>query len=199
MKQVFLIHGGDSYESYDEYLISLRDLEIDYERLKLRRGWKDWLVDQMPEADILAPQFPNRQNAQYDEWRILFEKLIPFFGEDTHLVGHSLGAMFLAKYLQESPLDKPISQLILVAAGYNSETEGYGNFRVSSATEMHQSAHQVHLMHSSDDLVVPYTELDKFVDDLPMATVHRFTDRGHFNTETFPELLDILNQKQPSQ
>lgn len=196
MKQVFIIHGGESFSTYDAYLDNLRNRQPDYERLKPQQKWKLWLAEQMPEAEILLPSFPNGDNAVFDEWVIYFEKLLPFFGDDVRLVGHSLGAMFLAKYLQEHTLRQKVRQLILVAAGYDDDSlEDLGSFSVSSATKLYKSADEIHFFHSKDDPVVAYTELAKFQRDLPQAITHVFENRGHFNDTTFPEILYLLKQK----
>ncbi len=194
MKQILIIHGGNSFSSYDAYMSDLRSLEISYDRLKPQKKWKTWLVEQLPDADILLPTFPNGSNAVYEEWVIYFEKLLPFLQNEVYLIGHSLGAMFLAKYLNEVPLNKPVKKLLLVAGGYNEESmEDLGSFKVTSAKNLPQSADEIHLFHSKDDPVVPYSELAKFQADLPNAIVHSFEDRGHFLDESFPELLAILN------
>lgn len=194
MKQILIIHGGDSFSSYDAYIRSLRSLEISYDRLRPQKKWKTWLVEQLPEADVLLPTFPNGSNAVYDEWVIYFEKLLPFLNDEVYLIGHSLGAMFLAKYLNEAPLNKPVKKLLLVAGGYDDESmEDLGSFKVTSAKNLPQSADEIHLFHSKDDPVVPYSELAKFQADLPDAIIHSFENRGHFLDESFPELLAILN------
>lgn len=195
MKQVLIIHGGESFNSYESYLDGLKSKEVDYERLKPQKSWKSWIAEQMPEADVLLPTFPNGYNAVYDEWEIYFEKLLPFLGDDVRLVGHSLGAMFLAIYLNKKPLSRPVRQLILVSGGYDDDTnEELGSFKVSSARNIARSAQEVHLFHSQDDPVVPYAELAKFDRDIPDAIVHRLDNRGHFVDTTFPELLAILKQ-----
>jgi len=195
MKQIFIIHGGDSFNSHDEYLEDLKSKELNYERLKPDKKWRDTVVEAFPDDDILTPTMPNSANAQFDEWKTWFEKMIPFFGDDVRLVGHSLGAMFLAKYLHENPLKKPVKQLVLLAGGYNDGIEDYGSFKIDSARGLEKSALEIHLLHSQDDPVVPFTELAKFEADLPTAQVHTFTDRNHFLDAEFPELIDILKQK----
>ncbi len=195
MKQVVLIHGGNSFSSYGDYKECLLNKSLQYEKLRYHKGWNTWLAEQLPDADVLLPTMPNNQNAVYDEWVIYFEKIQKFFTDDVHLIGHSLGAMFLAKYLHDNTLEKPVKQLVLLAGGYADEsTEDLGSFRVDSATNLEKSAEDVHLFHSQDDPVVSYTELAKYQADLPTATTHSFTDRGHFFTTapTFPELLEIL-------
>ena len=74
MRQVLIIHGGDSFSSYDAYMSDLQALEISYDRLKPQKKWKTWLAEQLPDADVLLPTFPNGFNAVYDEWVIYFEK-----------------------------------------------------------------------------------------------------------------------------
>lgn len=195
MKQIVIIHGGNSYNSYDEYMKGLTELELEYDWLKYSRGWKDAIAETFTDTDILKPDMPNSANAQYSEWKIWFEKIIPFFQNDVRLIGHSLGAMFLAKYLHESPLERPVRQLILLAGGYDDATvEGYGSFALTSATGVEKSADKIHLMHSRDDFVVPFSELAKYQADLPTAQVHEFDNRNHFLDAEFPELIEILQQ-----
>lgn len=196
MKQVVIIHGGDSFSSYESYLENLKSLEISYERLKPQQKWKPWIAKQMPEADVLLPTFPNGYNAVYDEWKIYFEKLIPFLKDDVHLVGHSLGAMFLAKYLNETTLPNKVNQLILIAGQYSTrENDDLGSFIVTSAKNLDESADEIHLFYSKDDPIIDYESVHRFEVDLPHAKSHIFDNRGHFLDETFPELLELLKQK----
>ena len=196
MKQVLIIHGGNSFSSYDSYINDLRSTEIHYQRLMPQRKWKSWIAEQMPEADVLLPTFPNGYNAVYEEWVIYFEKLIPFLGNDVRLVGHSLGAMFLTKYLHEQQLSNKVRQLILIAGQYGERAgDDMGSFLVESATGLEQSAHEIHLFYSKDDPIVDYSGLAAYSADLADVVVHDFDGRGHFLDETFPELLELLKQK----
>lgn len=193
MKQVLIIHGGESFSSYDAYINDLRSMQLDYERLKPRPNWKQWVVKQLPNADVLLLTFPNGYNAVYDEWKIYFEKILPFLDGNVPLVGHSLGAMFLAKYLHKNVLSSRVEQIILIAGRYRTDDENHGGgFIVKNASGVERSSNEVHLFHSEDDPVVEYESLSKFAHDIPGATVHSFTDRGHFLQETFPELLELL-------
>ena len=195
MKQVLIIHGGNSYSSHKEYLDDLKAQQLDYERLKYSKRWKDWLAEQLPDYDVLTPTFPNGTNAQYDEWVIYFEKILPFLRHDYVLIGHSLGGMFLAKYLHTQTLPIKARQIVLVAARYGeTPDDSSGSFLVTSATGLDASTDEVHLFHSKDDPVVDYDNLALFSNDLPYADIHSFDDRGHFNQATFPELLDLIKK-----
>lgn len=195
MKQIWIIHGGDSFSSDERYLEYLKTSSVDYERLKPSKKWRDWLIENMQNADILTPTMPNSANAKFDEWRIYFQKLIPFFTNDVQLVGHSLGAMFLAKYLESHPLPRKVKRVILIAGGYDDAAHDYGSFRLSSVKNLPESADEIHLFHSRDDFVVPFSELAKLRNDLPDAHVHVFDDRNHFLDSEFPELLELVKQK----
>lgn len=195
MKQVVIINGGNSFSSYEAYLNDLTAMSIDYNRLLPKKRWRDWIADQLTDSDVLLPSFPNSQNAVYEEWKIYFEKIIPLLGDDVSLVGHSLGAMFLAKYLQDNPLHNRVKRLVLIAPGYNDDSlEDLGSFEITSASNLVASTDEIHLFHSEDDPVVSFGELAKFHADIPTAQTHTFADRGHFLDETFPELLEILQQ-----
>jgi len=195
MKQILIIHGGDSFSSYEVYLENLRAKELDYDSLKLQKKWKTWIAEQLPEIDVLLPTFPNGYNATYEEWKIYFEKLIPFFGDDTHLIGHSLGAMFLTKYLHEDTLPQKVRRLILVAGQYGErDGDDMGSFLVESAQGIDKSAQEIHLFYSQDDPIIDYASLAAYQEDIPTATAHIFNNRGHFLDETFPEILELLQK-----
>jgi predicted alpha/beta hydrolase family esterase len=196
MSQILFIHGGDSYTSYDEYRENLMSLQMDYERLKYIKGWRSWVAEQLPDDDVLTPSFPNSSSAQYDEWVIYFEKILPFLHDGYSLVGHSLGGMFLAKYLHTHVLPVKARRIVLIAPRYGeSDHDTSGSFLVESALGVERSAEQVHLFHSKDDKVVEFESLARFATDIPSAITHTFDDRGHFKGPTFPELLEILQQK----
>ena len=181
MKQIVHIHGGSPFDSYERYLSALRNNPLTYESLFRKTKWRDWLAVTMTDFDVLLPTMPNKQNARYSEWKIYFEKLLPLLGNDVQLIGSSLGGIFLAKYLHENPLSTPVTRLILIAAPYDDAThEDLGDFILPSATGLEKSAKEIHLFHSKDDPVVPFTELAKFQSDLPSAKSHVFVDRGHF-------------------
>lgn len=194
MKQILVIHGGNSYNSQKSYLNALRTMEIDYRRLiDHTQKWREWLAKELPHDDVLLPSFPNKDNAQYDEWVIYFNKIIPYLTENITLIGYSLGAMFLTKYCNTYTLPILADKIILIAPTYDDDTSGQlGSFSITSAKKVAKNAKSVHLFHSEDDPISPYNELAKFKADMPLAIVHTFINRGHFFQPTFPELLDVI-------
>ena len=114
MKQLLYIHGGNLTKDNDELLKIMATREINpFEEKKRRR---QTLQDRLPEFVVIKPEMPNKDMARYSTWKLWFEKYIPFLeAENLVLVGHSLGAMFLTKYLAENEFSIQISQLHLVA------------------------------------------------------------------------------------
>lgn len=123
-----------------------------------------------------------------------FEKVVPFLRDDVILIGHSLGASFLTRYLAEEPFPVRIKATLLVAGAYSTDMEEMTEEFAAPASLalLARRGGQVFLYHSEDDLVVPFAELAKYQTALPGATTRVFSDRGHFNQETFPELVEDI-------
>lgn len=172
---------------------ALRNMTLDYESLLPFMGWKLWLADELVAHDILLPSMPSKFNAKYEEWEILFSKVVPLLRSDSTLVGHSLGGIFLAKYLSNHLPKHPYKQLILVAAPYDNESkESLNGFKVDNVASLKNAFERIDLLYSTDDPVVPLDEMNKYIGDIPSAEAYTFTDKQHFNTPTFPELVDII-------
>lgn len=197
-RQVFVIHGGNAFEKCEEYLERLKTKDISLEKLR-SRGWKMQLGEKLgDDFDVLNPQMPNQQNARYLEWKIWFERLVPLMATEVILVGHSLGGLFLAKYLSENKLPHRILGVFLVAAPYNTPTQHPKvDFIITEKLDLFaKQAGKIFLYHSTDDTIVPYSNALEYQKALPSATLRTFDDRVHFNGEDFPELeedIRVLN------
>lgn len=176
----------------------LKRYQIDLSQYILGRGdWKSRLGEQLGEGyEIVKPEIPCRWNAKYPEWQIWFEKFIPYLNDGVILIGHSLGGTFLAKYLAENKFPKRIKGVFLVAAPFDdTPDEALVDFSLPKSLKgLENQAEKTFLYHSSDDPVVPFSHLAKYAIGINNAMIKEFTDRGHFNQEEFPELLeDIKN------
>lgn len=197
-QQVVIIYGGHTHDSYEEYLEYLRAYELDFER-QGSVGWKQNLPERLGgEFEVVAPSMPCKQNAKYLEWKIWFEKFIPFLHDGVILIGHSLGGLFLVKYLSENHLTVSVRATFLVGAPFELTTrrpDGLGDFVLGDDLSRFVSqAGDVVIYHSHDDEIVPYSSGQKYLESLPRAHLETFEDRGHFNQETFPELEDKLRE-----
>jgi predicted alpha/beta hydrolase family esterase len=198
MTQVFVIHGGTSaFPTHKEFLGYLENKELEFERLEFR-GWKEHLQDNLGvDYKVVQPRMPNRESARYDEWKIWFEKFVPFMQDGLALVGHSLGGLFLAKYLSEETLPKKVTATFLLAAPFDSGGRdrqkriiAAGFSLPKSIEKFSEQAGKIFLYHNKDDAIVNFEELKKYQGALPKAEVRVFEDRNHFfSQKEFPELV----------
>ena len=197
-KQIVVIHGGDTFEKYEEFLSFLKNFQIDPDYFK-KKGWKDTLQDKLGEDfEVIAPNMPNKINAKYLEWKIWFEKYFQFLSEEVVFIGHSLGGTFLAKYISENSFPKKIKALLLVAAPFDDEDsdEFLNDFALPvSLAKITEQVDKIYLFHSKDDPVVPFEQVNKYKKALPNSEIIAFTDRQHFNQELFPELVELLKKE----
>lgn len=196
-KQIVIIHGGDTYDTYEEYLEELKNATIEDLSSLSKKGWKDRLQENLGDTyDVITPKMPNKGNAKYLEWKIWFEKIIPLLNDDIILIGYSLGGIFLAQYLSENIFPKTIRGVFLVAAPHDDASSPYSlaDFVLPQNLDLFQTqSNTITLYHSKDDYVVPFKDLERYKEKLPQARSVIFEDKGHFNQETFSELVsDIL-------
>ncbi len=193
-KQVFIIHGGDTFKTYEEYLLFLKDWEIDFEKYKEnKKNWKINLQEELgDEFEVIAPKMPNKINAKYLEWKIWFEKFIPYITEGVILVGHSLGGSFLVKFLSENDMPKKIRGTFLVAPVYDEDSDDYSlaDFKLpDNLSGFEKQGGQIFIYHSEDDPVVPFNNLGKFKEKLISAKTIIFKNKQHFGQEKLPEIV----------
>ncbi len=198
-KQIIIIHGGDTFDTYKEYLSFLKKWKIDFARYKSpKAGWKKRLSKTLGKNyEVILPDMPNDMNVKYLEWKIWFQKFIPYFNARVILIGHSLGGVFLAKYLSENKFPKRIIATFLVAAPFDDKHSDYSiaDFALpKSLKRFEDQSEKIFLYHSEDDPIVPFQDFKKYRKALKGAEPRILKNRGHFNQETLPELVrDIKN------
>ncbi len=191
-QQVVVIHGGNVFNSQDDFISSLKNKEVTRDSFKRKVDWKANLQKELGISyEVFAPHMPESDNATYDLWKIWFEKMIPFLSDNVIMVGHSLGAIFLVKYFSQEDFTKKIDGLFLVSAPFEgSDDDPLGTFqRTDSVDGLKTQVEKIFLYHSTNDEVVPYAHMEKYHELLPTAIVRTFCDRGHFFIESFPEIV----------
>lgn len=204
-KQIFYIHGGDSYSNYSDFINDLKSKTIrslPSDEQESKKIWTMSLEEDLGEGiEVFRPAMPNKQNAKYEEWKIWFERHFEFLRDGIILLGWSLGGMFLVKYLTENDFPVKIKALFVLGAPSGTiEPDETGNdcgdFRFSNdkLKRLVTKVEKINIWHSEDDFVVPYTEFLKYKQFLSGENVNfvSFKDKNHFLVEELPELINSI-------
>ncbi len=147
------------------------------------------------EYEVRYPEMPDADSPEYEAWKEQIARELAALGSEVVLVGHSLGASILLKYLSEEELEKPIAGLFLIAPPY----WGAEDWEVSEYALQDGFASKlpgelpVFIYHSRDDKVVPFAHLELYKEKLDQATVRAFDGRGHqFNDDLSEVARDIV-------
>ncbi len=199
MKQILIIHGGTCFESRKDYLDFLKNRTVDLEKFRVGNDWKENMAQELEgEYDVLLPKMPCKERSRYEDWSVWFKRITDACESPLILVGHSLGGLFIVKYLSENSVEISVEKTVLLSAPFDTSNlkESLGDFSLpSSIDEFRKQAGEIHLLHSEDDPVVPIGHIKKYQEKLPKAKTLIFKDRAHFNQDTFPELLDVIKEK----
>ena len=164
-KQVLFIQGGGT-GAHDE--------------------WDDKLVDSLrqelgPNYDVRYPRMPTEADPSYTVWKAALEKEIADLDDGAILIGHSVGGTILINALAETPPNRKLAGIFLIAApfvgpgGWPSEdikpTANLGA-RLPPKTP-------IYLYHGSKDDTAPAAHVDLYERAIPGAIVHRLRGRDH--------------------
>ncbi|MCH2189034.1 alpha/beta hydrolase [Candidatus Gracilibacteria bacterium] len=196
-QQIVIIHGGVAKENYSDYLDYVRTIEYDPYAEKLQR-WKQTLPIELGENfEYFYPVMPNKHYADYDAWKEMFEKVIPYLRDDVILIGHSLGSSFLFKYLSENTLPVSVATFFSVAGAMtDSDMELLGSFTPDAKKIDQTGIELIYLIHSRDDDVVPFRDFEILDAHLTGNINMIFEDRGHFMGEEFSEIIEEIRKIQ---
>lgn len=206
MKQQFIfINGWKPKENFTSYYDMLRGLEynpyeekfLSWDKTLWEKLWNNW--------EYVRAPLHNRDFADYEAWKIMFEKMIPFLNAEIYIGAGSLWWSFIIKYLWEndgifdnkSGKKIKIKKLFLIAAAIDTtpnEVLGSFAFNIEEAyTRVSRWCEQIYIYHSHDDHVVPFEQSLKLNSFFPEAVFREFYDRGHFYTQAeFPEIIEDI-------
>ena len=199
MPKIFYIHGGTTHSTQEKFYEYLENKSIALE--KPAPIWPDQLEENFPNHHIMRIKMPNKNNADYKAWEIIFKKYLSHINPDDVIIGFSLGATFLLKFLSHNKLPVQSAQMILIAGPIDSEgspeelCNGFETKKIELDSQTLQSqSKQMHLFYATDDPVVPILQMQKIKPHLPHAKFIELQNRGgHFITSDFPELINQIN------
>lgn len=194
--QILLIHGGETFKNRRDYLKYLKTRSV---TTVARKRWAGEYLDKSlgKGFEIIRPRMPLQDNAQYEDWKIYFERHLPLLRSKFILIGNSLGGIFLAKYLSEQRLSKKALSTILTCAPFDNTLPGedlVGGFTLKADLSLiEKNTKNLHLLFSKDDPVVPASHAEKYRKKLRNAHIVVYKSKnGHFIVPTFPEIIKLI-------
>ena len=146
--------------------------------------------------NVLHPKMPEPENPRYEQWRDQLEVELSSLENDAILVGHSLGASVLLKYLSETANRKSIAGLFLVAAPF----WGDGDWEIDEFTLQNNFPSTltdipvVFMYHSRDDGWVPFKHLLLYAEKFPDATIRMLEGDQHEFFDGLPKLVADIKE-----
>jgi predicted alpha/beta hydrolase family esterase len=194
-KQIIMIGGATAWRNQKDFYKYLKNKPLAVN--DNFKGWFEWIawgVD--TEYETLVLERPLKENADYEAWKIIFDRYLELLnGEDFILIGGSMGAIFLLKYLSENTLPKKARQVHIVSPMLRNEDVGddevLGNFEpdIQKLPDIAEQAEEVFLYHSQDDVICPFSHSEELAQIIPGVKFQAFENRGHFFQSAFPELF----------
>ena len=178
---VFLVHGtfGNPFEN-----------------------WFPWLEQELDKEGIVCtiPSFPTPEHQTYPDW----EKLMNYYcdlgvvNNETILVGHSCGSIFLVHYLLTHRIK--VKGLICVS-GYNNFVSG-NDLMDQLNCSFYIDKHDINIAKYSEKVIAFYGDNDpnipqKYLNDFAVAIggqIECINNAGHFNASAgYVQCYDVLN------
>jgi uncharacterized protein len=183
-RQLLFVHGGGegAYAEDRKMAASLRDA--------LGSGY-----------EVRCPKMPDEDSPQYGAWRDRIASELAVLDGEVLLVGHSLGASILLKYISEARTVTPIAGMFLVAPPY----WGVEDWEVDEYVLQEDFASNLpgglpmFFYHSRDDEGVPFAHLALYEEKIPHARAREFDGRGHQFDDDLSEVAHEIESLETSE
>ncbi|MPR33118.1 alpha/beta fold hydrolase [Salmonirosea aquatica] len=176
-QQILFIEGGgdDGYEADKDLVNSLQE--------NLGNGY-----------DVHYPEMPSDESAPDFGWLSQIDQEISEAENDVILVGHSLGASMLLRYLSENIVNKTIQGIFLISTPFWTGDEAWkaGLKLKSDFADRLPDKVPLFFYHSQDDEVVPFSHLDQYKQKISHATFREIQSGGHQLNNDLPWIADDI-------
>lgn len=165
------------------------------------KNWFPWLKEELGIRGkrYIVPHFPILEKQNYQNWSTILKSYldIGIMNENTTFITHSLGGIFLVKFLLEYKVK--VKRLLLVAPFNNlefeKEQELYDTFYVERLEDLKELCQDIICIYSNNDPYIPESNVFEFASKVGAKRV-LIENAGHFTGKSgyreFRELLHYL-------
>jgi predicted alpha/beta hydrolase family esterase len=152
-------------------------------------NWFPWLKSELEKAghNVICPQFPTTENHSYETWKSKFHAIKNQLMEPLTIIGHSLGAIFCLRLLEEN-LVKAEACILVCPFNEFLGIEYYDSLNSSFIKEnlnfdsICLNCSNFYVFAGSNDPYVPLALSEKIVKSLG-TTLTVISNGGHLNSE----------------
>lgn len=152
-------------------------------------NWFPWLKSELEKAghNVICPQFPKPENHSYETWNSKFLEIRNQLQEPLTIIGHSLGAIFCLRLLEEG-LTKAKACILVCPFNQNLGIEYYDSLNWSFIKEnlnynnISLNCSKFNLFAGSNDPYVPLLLSEEIAKSLG-TTLSIIPNGGHLNEE----------------
>jgi predicted alpha/beta hydrolase family esterase len=146
---------------------------------------------------VRYPLMPKEDDPNCATWKQCIARELARIGEDALLVGHSVGAAVLMKFLADGDCKQSIAGVFLVAAPFLHDDEVWRWKEAELPTDVADRLPRglpVFLYHGREDEIVPFSHQAMYAKALPHATVRVLEGRDHQVNENLTEVADDIKR-----
>ncbi len=166
-------------------------------------NWFPWLKRQLEAKKhrVIVPNFPHPEAPIIDEWLNAFKTFEPLVNDDAMFIGHSLGAAFVLRLLEQAT--HPIATAVLVAPVWGIAGNAFDPLMATFTQNPYEwdvirsHCHNFSIVHSNDDPYLQLANTQELAKHLS-TDVTVIENGGHFNAASgftsFPQLLNIVEE-----
>lgn len=166
------------------------------------KNWIPWLKKQLSKRKLncIVPSFPTPYKQDYESWSKILKAYseIGYITDNTTFITHSLGGIFIVKFLLENKIK--VKKIITIAGFNDLEFEDdmtlYRSFYLDdNLSDIKFYATERISFYSDNDPYVPQSNAEEFADSISSEKV-LINGAGHFNEKygyrEFAELLKYV-------
>ena len=165
--------------------------------------WYPWLKKEIENKGYICfvPTMPGLENMSYATWEKEFEKIVSYINNESVVIGHSTGSIFLAHYLIKHKLSvrKFIGVVSFNEPNFDESREDWDKinktFFIPNLEDLKSFAKERICFYSPTD-IYDFNKLNKFAEQVSAQKVI-IQNGGHFTAasgygEKFPEILKYI-------
>jgi uncharacterized protein len=159
-------------------------------------NWYAWVRDELRKLDfeVIATDMPDPVIAHMNIW-LPFIKNELKADEKTIVIGHSTGGVAALRYLENNRLfGAIITGVNHTDLGYHEEKEAGYYDAPWEWNAIKKNAGFIEQFASTDDPYIAISE-PRLIHEKLQTNYHEYSNRGHFMSPTFPEVVEAVRKK----